>query len=154
MRVRTIRRPTDIIAVTNILHSCGKDMAKKYDIHHWDNPWIKTLIIVLMCLKNNKGYVLEQAGSIVATYQIKVADGSLYFEKLAVKPEMSGRGLGSFCLNEIEEIAQKSGCKKVRMDVYSKSKHAIQFYKNHGFSQTGLNTTLKYQVVCLEKELN
>ena len=45
-------------------------MAKKYDIHHWDNPWIKTFLIVLICLTKNKVYLVGDERT-VATYQIK-----------------------------------------------------------------------------------
>ena len=150
MNVRTVRFLGDILSVTNILYACGKDMAKKYDIHHWDNPLIKTFLIVLLCLKKNKVYIVED-GKIVATYQTKTIDNSLYFEKLAVKPEESGKGIGAFCLKQIEEEAKNTGCKKVQMDVYSKSQHAIQFYQRHGYKQAGEDKTLKYEVVCLEK---
>ena len=138
MIVRTVQSPRDILAVTNILRTCGKDMAKKYDLHHWDNPWIKTLLIVMICLIKNKVYVVK-AKKIVATYQTKITEDNLYFEKLAVKPEESGKGIGSFCLKQIENEGRKIGCMKVRADVYSKSQHAIQFYQKHGYRRTGEN---------------
>lgn len=152
MNVRTVRYPGDVFAVTNILHACGKDMAKKYDIHHWDNPWIKTLLIALLCLIKNNVYVVKDK-KIVATYQTRKTEDGLYFEKLAVKPAESGKGIGSFCLNQIENEGRNIGCVKVRADVYSKSRHAIQFYQKHGYRRAGENKTLKYEIVCLEKVL-
>lgn len=152
MDVRTVRSTRDIFAVTKILHTCGKDMAKKYDIHHWDNSWIKTFVIVLRCLIKNKVYVVEYE-KIIATYQTKKNGNALYFEKLAVMPEVNGKGIGSFCLNQIEAEAKNAGCTKVQMDVYSKSQHPIQFYVNHGYTQAGEDKTLKYEVVCFEKVL-
>lgn len=152
MNVRTVRSPGDVLAVTNILYACGKDMAKKYDIHHWDNPWVKTLLIIVLCLRKNRVFVVK-GKKIAATYQTRKTEDGLYFEKLAVKPEESGKGIGSFCLNQIEAEARKSGCVKVHADVYSKSQHAIQFYQRHGYTQAGRDKTLKYEVVCLEKVL-
>lgn len=35
--------------INNILFDCGKDMAKKYDLHHWDNSHLKNFIIILLC---------------------------------------------------------------------------------------------------------
>lgn len=142
----------DLIIVTKILYACGKDMAMKYDIHHWDNPWIKTFVIVLRCLVKNQIYVVGDQ-KIVATYQTKKNGDALYFEKLAVMPEVNGKGIGSFCLKQIEAEARNTGCAKVQMDVYSKSQHAIQFYLNLGYTQVGVDKTLKYEVVCLEKVL-
>ena len=36
--------------VASILNACGKDMAKKYNLHHWDNPYIKSFAIVCLCI--------------------------------------------------------------------------------------------------------
>ena len=152
MNVRVIHSFRDVLSVTDILHACGKDMARKYDIHHWDNLWIKTFLIVVGCLMRNRVSVVEDE-RIVATYQTKVKDSVLYFQKLAVKPSEGNRGIGSFCLNQIEQEATERACSKVQMDVYSKSQHAIQFYKKHGYSQMGEDKTLKYNVICLEKVL-
>ena len=152
MNVRGVRYPEDVFAVTNILHACGKDMAKKYDVHHWNNPWIKTLLITLLCLIKNNVYVVNDK-KIVATYQTRKTEDGLYFEKLAVKPSESGKGIGSFCLKQIENEGRNIGCVKVRAEVYSKSQHAVQFYQKHGYRRTGENKTLKYEVVCLEKVL-
>ena len=152
MNVRKVRFLDDVLVATNILNACGKDMAKRYDIHHWDNPWIKTFFIVLICLAKNNVYVVEDR-RIVATYQTKKKGSILYFEKLAVMPEMSSKGIGSFCLRQIETEARENDCKKVQMDVYSKSQHAIQFYQNHRYSIIRENKTLKYEIVCLEKVL-
>ncbi len=152
MNARSVRGIGDILSVTGILHACGKDMAKRYDIHHWDNPWPKTLIIVLLCLTKNKVKVVEEDG-ICATFQTRITGRAMYVEKLAVKPEESGKGIGSRCLSLIEKEAKENGCEKVWMEVYAKSRHAIRFYTRHGYSQTGEDKTLKYDVVRLEKVL-
>ena len=36
---------TELKKVSDILYECGKDMAKKYDLHHWDNSRIKNHIL-------------------------------------------------------------------------------------------------------------
>ena len=150
MNTRTVQSFDDILAVTGILHACGKDMAGEYDLHHWDNPWIKTFLIVLLCLtKNNIRIVLDKDA--VATYQTKIRDGVLFFEKLAVRPENSGKGIGNFCLAQIEKEARENGCKKVQMDVYTKSQHAIQFYTRHGYTTIDDDETPRKDVIRMEK---
>ena len=148
-----IRTPRDYASVVRILHACGKDMGRKYDLHHWDNPWFKTLIIVASSSLKNRVFVVEINNKAVATYQTKAEQSTLYFEKLAVLPSESGKGIGSLCLRLIEEEARAKRCAKVQMDVYSKSSHAIGFYEKHGYKNAGVNKTLKYDVVCMEKEL-
>ena len=40
--------------VCRILYLCGRDMASKYSLHHWDNSYLKNWLIVLLCnLKNS-----------------------------------------------------------------------------------------------------
>ena len=151
MRARRIYNLKDIFAVTRILYNCGKDMARQYDIHHWDNSKIKTLLIVIICAIKNHIFVVENDNMIVATYQTTIKDKSLHFEKLAVEPQHNGKGIGSFCLQEIEKEARDNGCRNVEMDVYSKSEHAIQFYINHGYTHVKNNNTLKYEILCFEK---
>ena len=152
MKFRMIRTPGDYFSVAQILYACGKDMGRKYDLHHWDNPWIKTIIIVVLSSLKNKVFVVEDNSKAVATYQTDVAHDTLYFEKLAVLPSESGKGIGSLCMRQIEEEARTKRCAKVQMDVYSKSTHAIGFYENHGYKNVGVNKTLKYDVICMEKE--
>lgn len=153
MKFRMIRTPGDCFSVARILHACGKDMGRKYDLHHWDNPWFKTVIIVILSTLKNRVFVGEYNSKAVATYQTKVEHDTLYFEKLAVLPSESGKGIGSLCMRLIEEEARTNRCAKVQMDVYSKSTHAIGFYEKQGYKNVGVNKTVKYDVICMEKEL-
>lgn len=137
--------------VAKILNRCGKDMSNKYGLHHWDNPMIKSCVIVFLCLLKNQIYLVLDAGTPVATFQIKVLDDALFFEKLAVVPNVSGKGYGSYCMKLIEKRAIKLGLKKVRMEVYDQSEHAIDFYKHKGYSQVGETGTLKYTDLVMEK---
>lgn len=44
--------------VSDILYECGKDMAKKYDLHHWNNSHIKNYVIVALCALKNDIYLV------------------------------------------------------------------------------------------------
>lgn len=143
-----------IFATEKILYDCGKNMAARYDLHHWDNAHVKWLLILGMCLLKNKVYVVSAAdGQIVATYQTKQTSGKLLFEKLATSPLHAGKGIGSFCMGEIEEAAEKSGCDSVYCEVYDKSRHALRFYENRGYIILGEDVTRKYTVVQMCKKL-
>lgn len=137
--------------VAKILNRCGKDMANKYGLHHWDNPMIKSCVIVSLCLLKNQIYLVHDDMNPVATFQIKELDDVLFFEKLAVVPEAAGKGYGSHCMKLIEKRAKRLGLKKVRMEVYDQSKHAIEFYKHKGYSQVSETGTLKYTDLVMEK---
>lgn len=74
-------------------------------------------------------------------------------KKLACLPEMSGKGIGMFCINTIEKMALKMSCKKVCMEVYAPSKHALDFYLHRGYKVCGNTKTLKYSEIRMEKVL-
>lgn len=141
------------IKVNNILFDCGKDMVKKYDLHHWDNSHFKNFIIIALCELKNSIYLVTENGMAVATFQIKQIDTTIHFEKLACSPKYSGKGIGSYCLACIEKMARNRACKKVTMEVYSPSQHALDFYLHKGYEMCGETQTLKYSEVKMEKRI-
>lgn len=141
------------IKLNNILFDCGKDMAKKYDLHHWDNSHFKNFIILALCELKNTVYLVIDDEKPVATFQIKQVGKTMCFEKLACLPKYSRKGIGSFCMNYIEEMAKKKDCERVAMEVYLPSQHALDFYLHKGYVVCGETKTLKYSEVKMEKIL-
>lgn len=139
--------------VAAILNACGIDMAQKYDLHHWDNSYMKSLVIVGVCALKNNIYLLYADEKPVATFMTMVQGDSLHFEKLGTLPSEAGKGIGSMCMSKIEEIAKTAGCKKVVMEVYEPSQHALSFYEHKGYIAVGITNTLKYKEVRMERNL-
>lgn len=139
--------------VNNILFDCGKDMAMKYNLHHWENSHFKNFIIVMLCELKNTVYLVEDKGHPIATFQIKILDKTIHFEKLACSPQYAGKGIGSYCIGYIEELAVKTKCNKVCMEVYSPSQHALDFYIHRGYKICGKTETRKYSELKMEKIL-
>ena len=140
--------------IARIFFMCGKDMAMKYNLHHWNNSKIKSFAIALYCaLKNDVYVVTDLTNKVIATFQVKVNDDSLFFEKLAVDPSSSNKGVGTFCLQAIERLAKENGKNKVRMDVYDKSQHAIDLYSHKGYSIIGSERSLKFTNLIMEKRI-
>lgn len=139
--------------VNTILFDCGKDMAMRYNLHHWDNSRFKNFIIVTLCELKNTVYLVTENGNPVATFQTKQTGKTMRFEKLACSPKLSGKGIGSYCMNYIEELANAAGCEKICMEVYAQSQHALDFYLHRGYKVCGETKTLKYSEVKMEKVL-
>lgn len=139
--------------VSDILYKCGKDMAKKYDLHHWDNSHIKNYIIVVLCAMKNDIYLVYHEKTPVATFQTRKNKKSFLFQKLATSPAFSGGGIGSYCLTEIERLAKEQECTEVVCEVYDKSEHAKSFYEHRGYMICGETETLKYKELKLRKEI-
>lgn len=139
--------------VSDILYECGKDMAWKYDLHHWDNSHIKNHIIVALCAMKNDIYLVYNEKTPVATFQTRKTGQSFLFQKLATVPSFSRGGVGSYCLTEIERLAKDNGCTEVICEVYDKSEHAKSFYEHRDYAIYGETETLKYKELKLRKEL-
>lgn len=139
--------------VSYILYECGSDMAKKYNLHHWDNSMIKTWIIIVLCVLKNDIYLAYKSNVAVATFQTRKQGNSFLFQKLATIPKFAGGGIGSYCLIEIERLAKKSACTEVICEVYDKSEHAKSFYEHRGYTVYGETETLKYKELKMRKEI-
>ena len=142
-----------LLKVSDILYQCGKDMAVKYWLHHWDNTHIKNWIIVVICALKNHIYLVYYDKIPVATFQTRKVNQSYLFQKLATVPQFSKQGVGTFCLSEIERLAKSENCKEVVCDVYDKSQHAKTFYERKGYVVYGETDTLKYKELKLRKEI-
>lgn len=138
--------------VSDILYKCGKDMAKKQDLHHWDNGHIKNWAIVALCALKNDIYLVYSEKTAVATFQLRKTENAMLFQKLATSPAFAGKGTGSFCLSRIEEIAQRENCGQVVCEVYDQSNHAIDFYAHRGYRVYGTTLTRKYTELKMRKE--
>ena len=139
--------------VARMLYTCGKNMAQKYDLHHWDNSFIKTLVIVFICMLKNDVYILFEDNVMVATFQTKVINRCLFLEKLCVLPEFSGNGIGSLCLKKVENVANDLKCEKIVLNVYRYSNHAISFYKKNGYRVSDTNISNNCKTIAMEKEM-
>ncbi len=141
--------------ITKVLMACGKDMAEKYGLHHWHNGYLKTyLIVCYLSLKNDVWIVQSENDEIVATFQTNITPTGFHFSKLATSPVFAGKGIGSFCMNYIERLAVESGCRRVYMEVYDKSRHAVDFYLHRGYVQYGETESLKYKEYIFSKQLS
>ncbi len=144
----------NLFRVEKILYRCGKDMAQKYGLKHWDNSHIKNILILVLCVMKNRIYlVTDEQRRVVATFQTKRAGDTLYFLKLATDPAFSGKGIGTFCIQTIEKMSVNAGCSKVCCEVYDQSIHAIRFYENRGYTVCGSDKTLKYTQLRMERQL-
>lgn len=72
---------------------------------------------------------------------------SLYLDDIYVKEAYRGRKIGSLLMKKVLEAAKKEGCKRVRWQVLSWNKPAIDVYKNLGaeIDNEWLNCTIDYE---------
>ena len=67
-----------------------------------------------------------------------IPKGDFYLQGIAVKPGLRGAGIGTLLMDDIEGRAHSCGSSRISLDVGTRNKVAINFYKKHGmveFSQ-------------------
>jgi diamine N-acetyltransferase len=67
----------------------------------------------------------------------KMGDESLEIERIYIRSKFQKHGLGKYLINKAIEIAVHENKREIWLGVWEKNEHAIAFYKNMGFVQTG-----------------
>src|SRR6266571_3403108 len=106
--------PDEVDAVHAILAECGRDLSALLGLPHWDPP--HPLEAMRADAASREVYAVDDAGQLIATYTVGVTplpayptslwtpdtEPALYLNRLAVRPALQGRGVGRWCLGEIE----------------------------------------------------
>jgi diamine N-acetyltransferase len=86
-------------------------------------------------------FLLREGNKPVAYYKINFPPAqtdlndpkSLELERIYVRKEFKGRGIGRLMLEKAEEIARNHGCQYIWLGVWEKNQIAISFYERNGF---------------------
>lgn len=91
-------------------------------------------------LKSSTSFFLKytEEKTIKACVFLEKQDGALYLGMLSVTPGMQGKGIGKQLLKAAEVIAPGLGCNKIYMTVISVRYELIDWYKRHGYVDTGI----------------
>ena len=139
--------------VSGIIRACGRDMAARYGLRHWDHSRLILFGFTVLDARHRRIYLVTENGKNRATFRVNRAGEWLRLSKLAALPEAAGKGLGSFCVSRAEEMARREGLKGLTLEVYDKSEHAVAFYRHRGFTPAGEVRTRKYTELVMRKEL-
>jgi len=80
-------------------------------------------------------YVEE--GSIHGCVELVVQRPNLYLGMLTVDPKLQGKGIGKILLQAAENFGREKQCSAVNMTVISVRTELIDWYKRHGYLDTG-----------------
>jgi GNAT superfamily N-acetyltransferase len=149
----------DVDDIYSILSLCANDMLLNYDLDHWIPVYPKENI--LDDITNKKVFVVENDAKLIACFTLSFINPSLwsnfdsvksiYLSKLAVVPNISGKGIGKYCMKFIESFATRNNVNRIRFDVYDKSDKTISFYLKLGYKIVGNAKTNRFGVVLMEK---
>lgn len=76
-------------------------------------------------------------GNLLACVELRKDSGKLYLGMLTVSPTLQGKGIGKLMLKAAEDEARNQACTGIYMTVISVRKELIDWYKRHGYSETG-----------------
>lgn len=79
----------------------------------------------------------QREGAIVGCVELRINDGKLYLGMLTVEPGLQGGGIGKEMLRAAEDYARDQKCRSVYMTVITIRKELIDWYKRHGYVDTG-----------------
>lgn len=79
----------------------------------------------------------ERNGTIVGCVELRTSNGKLYLGMLTVEPSIQGGGIGKEMLKAAEDFARSQKCRSVYMTVITIRQELIDWYKRHGYVDTG-----------------
>ena len=79
----------------------------------------------------------EEQGKIFGCIELRKDDPKLYLGMLTVDPESQGKGIGKILLQKSEAYASSLSCSSIYMSVISSRTELINWYKRHGYNETG-----------------
>jgi ribosomal protein S18 acetylase RimI-like enzyme len=79
----------------------------------------------------------DEKNKIIGTVNLQEHDRGLYLGMFAVSPALQGGGIGKQLLKAADGYAKEVGVATIYMSVVSVRKELIDWYKRHGYSETG-----------------
>lgn len=79
----------------------------------------------------------NDTGEIIGCVYLKKDKERLYLGMLTVSPELQAKGIGKLLLKASEEKALEKACKSIVMTVITSRIELINWYKRHGYNETG-----------------
>lgn len=158
------REISKIEAVFEIIKCSGEQMFKENGLEHWKNPYpIESL--KKDCAEKEVFLIKDSSEDIyIHTFQLSFENSKdindleerrriSTINKFATVPEATGKGVGKNSIDYIENYCREKGVNLIKLDVYEKSEHAINFYEKRGFKITGSRLTRNFRVLLMEKEI-
>jgi ribosomal protein S18 acetylase RimI-like enzyme len=163
-----LAKTEDLNEIMSIFELCKAEM-KKTGLQQWidEEPGKKE---IEGSISKKELFITRSGGRIVACFVLnsveephlgeikwKFEDANpLYIHRLAVLPEMQGKGIAKEMMSFAERYGKERGCKSIRLDTYGENKLSNALYKKLGYTQAGAMTFpgyLKGEYFSYEKKL-
>lgn len=139
----------DIETIMNLTKDCGKAMIAN-DIYQW-NEYYPNSFAFKNDVVRNELYVLELNNDVKGTIVISTFmdeeyipikwltknKNNLYIHRLAVHPELQGKGYAQQLMDFAEQFAIENNYTSIRLDTFSQNKRNQKFYELRGYKRLG-----------------
>ncbi len=134
----------DLAAITGLLNSAYRGERSKegwtHEEHLIDGE-VRTNEETLQQVIQPENSILlkytNQQQSIIGCVNLQLHADRIYLGMLSVSPKLQGGGIGKQLLKSAEEYAQQLHCRSIYMSVISVRTELIDWYKRHGYKDTG-----------------
>jgi GNAT superfamily N-acetyltransferase len=146
-----------------LLVECGKTMHEKYNLNHW-HPFMD-LNRFKNTMQNKNLYAVYEETKIVATFNLNTiardyycdefwsnpAEKAIYLGQLAIHPIYQNSGIGTWCMEQVEQITIEMNCKSIRFDGVSNHPYLKKFYEKLGYTSCCTVKPGQWELTCFEK---
>lgn len=154
-----------IIPLHSILKACGNAMHEKLGLDHWypfmDIETFRKLI------QTKDLYGVYQNGIAIGTFNLSLEprdyyhddlwlnpdEKAIYLGQLGIDPNIQGKGLGKWCMHQVEVISRNMGRKAIRFDALYTHPWLKTYYEKLGYISCGTVKTKQWNLLCFEKIL-
>ena len=84
----------------------------------------------------------------------RLSDTSAELRRMRIERELQGRGYGTQLLRELEHLAFQSGVRTLRLDAARRRPLTLEFYRKHGYQETGRGSYGEVETVQFNKTLD
>ena len=102
------------------------------------SPWSKHSFEVEVQLPFSHSYVVQDNNKIIAYIVSWVVEDELHITNVAVHSQYRRRGIASWLLKYMIDVAMKSTCKQIDLEVRKSNEEAIRLYQRFGFQVIGV----------------
>lgn len=146
--------PEDVEPLHAILRECGIDMRERLGLTHWVPPY--PLESMRRDAETREVFAVFSGEGLLGTFTVgtdlpayyrlpgvqttapwTADDRALYVGRLAVRPHLQRRGIGTWCMETTQGLARDRGYPCLRLDVVEAHTGGVAFYRRLGYAECG-----------------
>ena len=172
MEIR-LAEPSEAGAAVAILNACGIEMRDRHGVPDWLLPSIPGTIAADATAA--RLFVVTERGEIIGTFALcdipddyyapiqweEPSGSAVYLHRFAISKRLQSKGIGAWCLTQMEELVRRRGRRWIRLDATLVDPKVRVFYERAGFQARGvthipvpLPDHPPVAVMCYEKRLD